>query len=341
MVRLVEAGADVRYVAFSIATKSLPDGFPPDTLATEVREAISELGLPESNLTADDFEVRTFPDWRQDSRAADRALGGVAPGCCLSAQPARRPPGPPGGRGRGLRAFSARPPSATRFPGQLRLLPTSGTSRSSASTSSARWPRSPSTSRSSTVAAPTPMYVWNLARMHGINVNREYAEVFQVSRVLGSAAAARKTSCGQSRTEQGKLGLPCSAPMNGKSSCCLQIREQGLGQSLSMDPARYHSTRAGRVIRVGRGDAQYFAFRPLPIPEELTLSHARSRARPLRGGPALGRLTSLGGLRPNPHILIQPYLRREAVASTRIEGTQSSLSEVLSAEAQLLPDTWT
>jgi len=35
MARLVENGADVRYVAFSIATKSLPEGFPPDTLARE------------------------------------------------------------------------------------------------------------------------------------------------------------------------------------------------------------------------------------------------------------------------------------------------------------------
>jgi Fic family protein len=37
--------------------------------------------------------------------------------------------------------------------------------------------------------------------------------------------------------------------------------------------------------------------------------------------------------------LIRLYLRREAVASTRIEGTQSSLSDVLSAEAQLLVET--
>ena len=43
----------------------------------------------------------------------------------------------------------------------------------------------------------------------------------------------------------------------------------------------------------------------------------------------------LGARLPNPHLLISPYLRREAVASTRIEGTQSTLSEVLSAEAQL------
>ena len=29
-----------------------------------------------------------------------------------------------------------------------------------------------------------PEYVWNLARVHGINVNREYAEVFQVYRIV-------------------------------------------------------------------------------------------------------------------------------------------------------------
>ena len=66
MARLVEAGAEVRYVAFSIATKSLPEGFAPDTLAREVREATGELGIPEVQLTVHDFEVRTFPERRQD-----------------------------------------------------------------------------------------------------------------------------------------------------------------------------------------------------------------------------------------------------------------------------------
>ena len=66
MARLVETGAEVRYVAFSIATKSLPRGFPPDTLAQEVREATSELGIGASELTVHDFEVRTFPERRQD-----------------------------------------------------------------------------------------------------------------------------------------------------------------------------------------------------------------------------------------------------------------------------------
>src|SRR5204862_7650007 len=66
MARLVETGADVRYVAFSIATRSLPPGFAPDTLAREVREATAELGIPEGNLTVHDFDVRTFPERRQD-----------------------------------------------------------------------------------------------------------------------------------------------------------------------------------------------------------------------------------------------------------------------------------
>ena len=66
MARLVEAGAEVRYVAFSIATRSLPEGFPPDTLAREVRDATAELGIPADKLEVHDFDVRTFPARRQD-----------------------------------------------------------------------------------------------------------------------------------------------------------------------------------------------------------------------------------------------------------------------------------
>src|SRR5262249_48839981 len=66
MARLVELGCEVRYVAFSIATRSLPEGFPPDTLAREVREATAELGIPEERLTVHDFDVRTFPEHRQE-----------------------------------------------------------------------------------------------------------------------------------------------------------------------------------------------------------------------------------------------------------------------------------
>ena len=48
---------------------------------------------------------------------------------------------------------------------------------------------------------------------------------------------------------------------------------------------------------------------------------------------ALGTLSGLGENIPNPHLLIYPFIRREAVLSSRIEGTQSSLSDLLLFEA--------
>jgi Fic family protein len=52
---------------------------------------------------------------------------------------------------------------------------------------------------------------------------------------------------------------------------------------------------------------------------------------------ALGRLAGTGRLLPDPQLLVRPYLRREAVASTRIEGTQASLVDVFDAEASEQP----
>src|SRR6476469_9678211 len=64
--RLRERGVDVRQIAFSTASRSLPDGFAPDTLRQEVQDAARAVGLPEDALTVHDFEVRTFPEARQD-----------------------------------------------------------------------------------------------------------------------------------------------------------------------------------------------------------------------------------------------------------------------------------
>lgn len=101
-----------------------------------------------------------------------------------------------------------------------------------------------------------------------------------------------------------------------------------------MNPVNYQAPAIGSPVRVGRGEAAYWAFLPAPVPRTLRLSpstilHLSEADR------AVGSLAGLGSRLPDPHLLIQPYLRREAVASTRIEGTQSTLGEVLSAEAQL------
>ena len=76
----------------------------------------------------------------------------------------------------------------------------------------------------------------------------------------------------------------------------------------------------------------YRAYVPAPAPpplqwsESLTLSLSSADR-------AIGRLAGEGRRLPNPHILIRPFVRREAVLSSRIEGTQSTLGELLAAEA--------
>jgi Fic family protein len=53
---------------------------------------------------------------------------------------------------------------------------------------------------------------------------------------------------------------------------------------------------------------------------------------------ALGELNGVGRILPNPQVLVYPYLHREALLSSRIEGTQATLSEVLLQEAKRTPD---
>lgn len=52
---------------------------------------------------------------------------------------------------------------------------------------------------------------------------------------------------------------------------------------------------------------------------------------------ALGRLDSIGTLLPDPGLFLYSYVRREAVVSSQIEGTQSSLSDLLLFEVAAAP----
>ena len=108
MARLVEEGVEVRYVAFSIATRSLPEGFAPDTLAREVREATAELGIPGRQPDRARLRRAHLPRAPAgDPRAADRALERVGAGHRLPAVAARHPPGPPDRRRRGAARVQA------------------------------------------------------------------------------------------------------------------------------------------------------------------------------------------------------------------------------------------
>ena len=64
--RLVEAGRQVYYVAFSTAQQSLPEGFQHDTLKHEVQAATRRLGIPPENLIVHDYEVRKLSYVRQE-----------------------------------------------------------------------------------------------------------------------------------------------------------------------------------------------------------------------------------------------------------------------------------
>lgn len=85
----------------------------------------------------------------------------------------------------------------------------------------------------------------------------------------------------------------------------------------------------GRRVRCPEG---YVAFVPEPLPPRIewtaTLVRAMSDADRL-----IGRLAGEGGQLPNPHLLMRPFVAREAVLSSRIEGTQATLGELLAARA--------
>lgn len=76
----------------------------------------------------------------------------------------------------------------------------------------------------------------------------------------------------------------------------------------------------------------YSAFVPAPLPPAIEwtprLVNLLSDADRL-----IGRLAGEGGRPPNPHVLMRPFVKQEAVQSSRIEGTQATLGELLAAEA--------
>jgi LmbE family N-acetylglucosaminyl deacetylase len=185
MARLVEEGADVRYVAFSIATRSLPDGFAPDTLAREVAEATAELGIPAGNLTVHDFDVRTFPDHRQEILELLIALWNEwEPDLVFQPSLHDIHQDHQTVAAEGLRAFKRTTILGYEIPwnnldfayqAYFALERRHIERKAEALTKYASQQHR---------RYADPEYVWNLARTHGINVNREYAEVFQVYRLI-------------------------------------------------------------------------------------------------------------------------------------------------------------
>lgn len=87
---------------------------------------------------------------------------------------------------------------------------------------------------------------------------------------------------------------------------------------------------SGRLVQSPHG---FLAFVPHPLPPPLALDMGLAVALS-KADAALSELSGLGSQLPNPHLLIAPYSRREAVLSSRIEGTKTSLSDLLIDEIE-------
>ena len=82
----------------------------------------------------------------------------------------------------------------------------------------------------------------------------------------------------------------------------------------------------------------YAAFHPRPLPPDPPLSiDAELQGLLDRANQALGRLDGITLLLPDPEQFLYSYVRKEAVLSSQIEGTQSSLSDLLLFEADAAP----
>lgn len=98
-----------------------------------------------------------------------------------------------------------------------------------------------------------------------------------------------------------------------------------------MNIRRFQSHASGRLVETWYDDKPYLAFAPHPLPPDvpmdgellLTLSEADR---------ALGELAGLGRTLANPQLLIGPFIRREAVLSSKIEGTHTDIAGLYAYE---------
>lgn len=100
-----------------------------------------------------------------------------------------------------------------------------------------------------------------------------------------------------------------------------------------MRPKNFVAPEFGEPIRANGPDGEFWAFLPKPIPRRIDLEPATIVANS-RADIALANLAGAGRLLPNPHLLAQSYVVREAVASSGIEGTQASVPDVFDSTSR-------
>ena len=92
-------------------------------------------------------------------------------------------------------------------------------------------------------------------------------------------------------------------------------------------------SRAGRYVTQPAGYRAFIPAALIPTPSVRIEGNLQSRLS--EADRALGRLDGSIYTLPNPELFVYMYVRKEAVLSSQIEGTQSSLQDLLSAEADV------
>ena len=106
-----------------------------------------------------------------------------------------------------------------------------------------------------------------------------------------------------------------------------------------MQRTDFMASATGSLVPTERGQ---WAFVPSPLPPE-QLDHSRFSRVLSEAAAAVGELNGIGRTIPNPYLLITPLQRREAISSSSMEGTYTTVDALLLAEAganaETTPDT--
>ena len=100
------------------------------------------------------------------------------------------------------------------------------------------------------------------------------------------------------------------------------------------------NSRPGAYVVKSFKDESFRAYVPPPLPPEPPLALQPLLSLLEQANQALGRLGGLASILPDPSLFIYLYVRKEAVFSSQIEGTQSSFSDLMlfeSAETSGVP----
>ena len=97
-----------------------------------------------------------------------------------------------------------------------------------------------------------------------------------------------------------------------------------------MEPSDFANQAPGKLVKGFEG---YWAFVPDPLPPQLQMNTTTIKKLSAADF-ALGELQGVGQMLPNPQLLIDPFLRREAMLSSRMEGTIASLDQLFLFEVE-------